>query len=164
MTDKSEQLKYAQWVLERNLGWIAAAEIKAGFIVAIDSAMLGVLASSFNSDKLLEHTSFSCWSSACAFILLGVPVFCSAMTVLPRVSGPSSSNIFFGNIREKTAEDFKHEFLSANQEQLLSDCLVQIHRNSQIAHNKFSWVRKAMIFSFIAVIPWLVALSTLVKG
>lgn len=109
MKNSNEQLKFAQWVLERNLGWVAA-EIKAGFIVAIDSAMLGVLASSYNSDKLLEHTSFSCWSSACASLLLAIGVFCAAMTVLPRVNGPISSNIFFGNISKKSAKDFSVNF------------------------------------------------------
>ena len=163
MKNSNEQLKFAQWVLERNLGWVAAAEIKAGFIVAIDSAMLGVLASSFNSEKLLEHASFSCWSSACAILLLAIGVFCAAMTVLPRVNGTISSNIFFGNISKKGVKDFEREFLSADLEQLLSDCLAQVHRNSEIANRKFSWVRKAMIWSFIEVIPWLMALTTLVK-
>lgn len=40
MTD-DERLKAAQWVLERNLAWVAAAEVKVGVIVAIDTAMLG---------------------------------------------------------------------------------------------------------------------------
>ena len=163
MNNSNEQLKFAQWVLERNLGWVAAAEIKAGFIVAIDSAMLGVLASSYNSDKLLEHTSFSCWSSAWASLLLAIGVFCAAMTVFPRVNGPISSNIFFGNICKKGVKDFEREFLSTSLEQFLSDCVAQVHRNSEIANHKFRWVRTSMICSIIAVIPWLLALSSLVE-
>lgn len=34
-----ERLQIAQWILERNLAWIAAAEVKVGVIVAIDVAM-----------------------------------------------------------------------------------------------------------------------------
>ncbi|WP_233099873.1 hypothetical protein, partial [Acidovorax sp. IB03] len=41
MSTENERLQTAQWVLERNLGWIAAAEVKVGVIVAIDTAMLG---------------------------------------------------------------------------------------------------------------------------
>lgn len=41
MSSDKERLQTAQWVLERNLAWIAAAEVKVGVIVAIDTAMLG---------------------------------------------------------------------------------------------------------------------------
>jgi hypothetical protein len=37
----TERLQTALWVMERNLGWIAAAQVKVGVIVAIDTGMLG---------------------------------------------------------------------------------------------------------------------------
>ena len=50
----------------------------------------------------------------------------------------------------------------ASVDQLLSDCLAQIHRNAEIACEKFKWVRAGMFWSFVAVLPWIVALSLLV--
>ena len=49
MSTENERLQTAQWVLERNLGWIAAAEVKVGAIVAIDTAMLGGLGAAFST-------------------------------------------------------------------------------------------------------------------
>ena len=37
--DQKERLAIAQWVLERNLAWISASEVKVGAIVTIDMAM-----------------------------------------------------------------------------------------------------------------------------
>lgn len=37
MSTPNERLVTAQWILERNLGWVAAAEIKVGAITAVDS-------------------------------------------------------------------------------------------------------------------------------
>jgi len=48
VSDEVERLRVAQWVLERNLGWIAASEVKAGVVVAIDTAMFGALATAFS--------------------------------------------------------------------------------------------------------------------
>jgi hypothetical protein len=39
----------------------------------------------------------------------------------------------------------------------------QIHRNAQIATAKHWWVRKSLIWSFLAAIPWIVAIGLLVK-
>lgn len=40
MKDDSERIKYAQWVLERTLAAIGAAEVKLGIIITINLAML----------------------------------------------------------------------------------------------------------------------------
>lgn len=50
MSTPNERLVTAQWILERNLGWVAAAEIKVGAITAVDIAMLAALGASFSVD------------------------------------------------------------------------------------------------------------------
>jgi hypothetical protein len=46
MTTK-DRLATAQWVVERNLAWIAAADAKVAIVVALNTAMLGDLAGAF---------------------------------------------------------------------------------------------------------------------
>lgn len=163
MSKQSEQIQFAQWILERNLGWIAAAEVKAGFIVAIDSAMLGALATAFSGVEAYERTAWANVITCIAGAFLVIGVICTAMAVLPRLSGPKSSNIFFGGICKKTALDFESEFIACHPEDLLKDCLAQIHRNGEIAIHKFSWVKSGMLWSFAAILPWVAALAMLVK-
>lgn len=163
MSNESEQLQFAQWVLERNLGWVAASEVKAGFIVALDSAMLGTLATVFSATESCERTAWANLLTILAGSFLLIGVFCTAMAVLPRLNGPKSSNIFFGGICKKPAPDYENEFLTSYPNGLLADCLAQIHRNAEIAKDKFRWVRNGMFCSFAAILPWVAALSILVK-
>ena len=44
MSPAKDRLTTAQWILERNLAWIAAADAKVAIIVTINVAMLGGLA------------------------------------------------------------------------------------------------------------------------
>ncbi len=59
MSGDKERLLIAQWVLERNLSWIAAAEVKVGVIVAIDTALLGSLGAAFSSSDPVVRTAWA---------------------------------------------------------------------------------------------------------
>ena len=163
MTNDLERLKVAQWILERNLGWIAAAEIKVGVIVALDTAMLGVLATSFSSLLPAERTVWANSFSLLAAITIVVAIICTAMSVLPRVNGPQKSLLFFGRIAKLHQPNYLANFRAATESELLEDCLAQIHRNAEIARDKFMWVGRSMKWSFFSVVPWVAALSLLVK-
>jgi len=56
MDIEKERIITAQWVLERNLAWIAAAEVKVGVVVAINTAMLGGLGASYGAVDKAAHT------------------------------------------------------------------------------------------------------------
>jgi len=163
MSDVSEQLKFAQWVLERNLGWIAASEVKAGVVVAIDTAMLGALATAFSALEPLHRTGWANLFTVLAVACLALGIYCIAMAILPRLNGPKSSRIFFGCICKDPAPDFGEGFVMATPKELLSDCVAQIHRNAEIARDKFRWVRNGMVWSFAAILPWVAALAALIK-
>ncbi len=51
MASDPEKLAHARWVLERNLHWIAAAEVKVGIVIAIDTGLLGALASALSTSS-----------------------------------------------------------------------------------------------------------------
>lgn len=163
MTDDLERLKFAQWVMERHLAWIAAAEVKTGVAVAIDTGMLGALATAFSSLQPGDRTAWATLMTVAAGVCLFVAVLCAATALLPRTNGPKSSHIFFGGIIKNEATEYDQKFRASALPDMLSDCLAQIHRNAEIARDKFKWVRKSMMWSFIAVLPWTAALALLIK-
>lgn len=163
MSNELEQLRFSQWILERNLAWIAASEIKAGFVVTIDTAMLGVLITTFSSLPSLDRTAWASLLTVMASACLLGALVCIATSILPRLNGPKSSSIFFGCICKKSTSEFEDDFRSLSTTELLNDCLAQIHRNAEIANEKFQLVRKGMIFSFLAIPFWLSALALLIE-
>lgn len=158
-----ERLQVAQWVLERNLAWIAGAEIKVGIIVAINTAMLGGLGVAFSASDAAGRTSWAYVWTVGATVALASGLFCAAMAVLPRVSGPAKSLVFFGRVGQLGEDEYVERFKNATDWELLEDWSAQIHRNAQIACDKFSWVRKSMWWSFLSVLPWFPAIITLLK-
>jgi hypothetical protein len=161
MESETERLKYAQWILERNLGWIAASDVKTGVVVAVDTAMLAALAAAFSAAHAAGRTPWAWVFSVLGAAFLCFGVFCAAMALLPRITGPSESFIFSGCIIKNAAPDYADAFRRATAAKFLDDCLAQVHRNAQIASEKFDWVRAAILWSFIAVVPWVCALAIL---
>ncbi len=158
-----DRLATAQWVLERHLAWIAAAEVKVGVIVTIDTALLGGLATAFGASTAPARTAcafFFLLLAGCAIVL---GLYCAAMAVLPRTNGPHRSLLFFVPIAAQDSKTYGTNFKNATDEELLKDWTDQIHRNAEISRDKYVWVRRSMIFSFVTSIPWIVAICMLVK-
>lgn len=164
MSSDKERLQTAQWVLERNLAWIAAAEVKVGVIVAIDTSMLGGLGAAFSAADGVARTAWAWLFTIGAVIALGSALFCAAMAMRPSVNGPAKSLLFFGRIGPCANVDYVESFKKATDAGFLEDWTAQIHRNAQIACDKFSWVRKSMWSSFLSVMPWFAAIVTLLNN
>lgn len=163
VSSDNERLLVAQWVLERNLSWIAAVEVKVGVIVAIDTALLGSLGAAFSSSGTAVRTAWAYLWTVGAGVATVAGLFCAAMAVLPRLSGPAKSLVFFGRVGNLDEPEYIEKFKSATDTQLLEDWTAQIHRNAQIACNKFAWVHASMSWSFLSVVPWLAAIITLLQ-
>jgi hypothetical protein len=164
MSAEKERLQTAQWVLERNLAWIAAAEVKVGVIVAIDTAMLGGLGAVFSAADGSARTQWAWLFTIAAVVSLGVGLFCAAMAVLPRVTGPEHSLLFFGRVGVSDAAEYMDAFKKATHTNFIDDWTAQIHRNAQIACDKFAWVKKAMLWSFLSVLPWFTGIVALLNN
>lgn len=164
MSAETERLQTAQWVIERNLAWIAAAEVKVGVIVAMDTAMLGGLGAAFSVEGGAVRTHWAWFFTIVATVCLGVGLFCAAMAVLPRVTGPARSLLFFGRVGPRAEAEYIEDFKKASDVELLEDWAAQIHRNAQIACDKFAWVRKSMWWSFLSALPWFLAIITLLHN
>jgi len=160
--ETNDRLHTAQWVFERTLGWIAAAEVKVAAICAIDTAMLAALGAVYIAEE--NPSAWAFFFSLAALVLLFIGIFCAAMVLIPRLDGgPTSSRLYFGKIAELPAEEFRDGFIGASDEELLRDWTDQIHQNSRIAKRKHDWVRKCLYFSLLGSLPWLMGVISAVK-
>ena len=155
------RLPTAQWIFERQLAWIAAAEAKTAVVVAIDTAMLAALATAFASADRPGAWAIVMSTMSVSGIAIGVA--CCAISLIPRTSGPPASLLFFGTIAKARADDYSHALETASDSSLLKDFSTQIHRNAEIAARKHLWIRRALGWSFFAALPWLVAIALLVR-
>lgn len=159
--DIADRVGFAQWVLERNLHWIAAAEVKVGVVITLDLAMLGGLAAAVDAHGT-RWPSVALFSISAVLIVL-TALSCAIYSVLPRTGGPKRSLIFFGRIAELGRSDYVDQFSSASLKSLLKDCLEQVHRNAEIACEKHLWVGKAVKITAIGMAPWASAIWILVN-
>lgn len=157
------RLETAQWVFERQISWINAADVKVGVIVALDLALIGGLASAFNISELESRRWWTYLFIGMATLLLALALYFSARALSPRTNGPSQSFLFFGPISNKTVIEYQSQFISVTEEELILDWTQQIHRNALIAREKYKSVKRSMTCSFAASIPWAVAVVLLVK-
>ena len=164
MAHDAKRATYAQWILERNLDWISHAEVKAAFIVTLDVTMLAALAAAFMAIPAAERVGVPNAFSIVAFGLQIAALACVTMAVLPRTGGPDTSFIFFAKIKALARADYVDSFQRATSDELFQDLLDQIHRNAEIATEKFAWVKRAMVWSLLSLIPWVFAISYLTKA
>ena len=137
--------------------------VKAGVAVALDTGMLGGLAAAFSNSDVHSRTTW-CYVFVFATVAgMFVALMCAGMAAVPRMLGPVKSMIYFGRVAEKNEEDYAAELMKTSDAEFLHDLAVQIHRISFIANEKHLWVRKSLIWSFFAAIPWLLAIATLVS-
>jgi hypothetical protein len=163
MTDDKQRIEHAKWVLERTLGWIATADVKVGVVMALDTAMFAGLATAYGASDSSTRTAWAIVALVVASGALFAAVFCAAMSALPRITGPVASNIYFGRIAEKSLEEYNEAFARLDDAALLSDLTTQVHRNAEIATAKHAWVRKSLIWSYVAALPWAASILILIK-
>jgi len=161
MEKDNERLAFSQWLLDRNIAWVTAADAKVGFIVAINTAMLAGLATAYHDAD--EVAWIGATTTVVAALLAISSVFCCAFTVLARTEGPASI-LFFGQIAKLSREEYRAAFRSQSLSKILDDFSGQIHRNAEIARDKFCWVRRASWLSFIAGSIWCVAIAILIAA
>lgn len=157
-----DRLVTAQWVLERNLAWIAAADAKVAIVVALNTAMLGGLAGAFGWADA-SRTLWAYLLSSASAVLTSGGVFCAAMAMFPRTDGPNKSLLFSKPIAQMSLNEYQVAFKAATDEQLLDDWAGQIHRNAEIAKKKFHWVTLSMRWSFLGLPAWAAAIAVLLN-
>lgn len=159
MADETERLRTTQWILERQIGWISTADIKVGAVVAIQTAMAGLLASAFSAAS--TRSEYVIFSTAFSFLLTIAAFICASYALIPRTDGPDRSVIFFGKIVCFSRREYVDEMSNITYQQLIEDCAEQIHRNAEIAKEKHRWVQNGMIWTFLSAPFWIFSLLNL---
>lgn len=163
MTDNKDRIDAAKWIFERTLGWIAAADVKVGAAIAIDTALLGGLAAAFAGSDYCLRTIWVYLLVCAGTGGMIVALVCAGVALFPRMDGPKTSMIFFGKVIEMDEATYVERFMKLSTHDLLIDLTAQIHRNSQIACDKHRWVKWSLRWSFWSAGLIVVAIALLVK-
>jgi len=155
------RLQFAQWILERNLALIASNEVTARFVIAIDIVMLGGLGAVFNSSGMAAITPWEIAAAGCAAVSLIISMFLAVLAVLPGVTGPAKSFVYFRGIARQSEAEYLNNLKTETDEYLLNDLSAQIHHNARIAASKVSRARAGALCSFFAVFIWIGAIILL---
>lgn len=145
--------------LDRLLHWIGAADSKIAPILAIDTAMIGVLAALYS--KLSVSLGWCLWLVIPSVIVLGLSILTLAIAVFPRTKGPEGSTIYFGGIASCEFKTYKAKMCELHPEEYRDDLIAQCHRNAQIAAEKYKWVKRSMICLFPGIVFWVPAVYVL---
>lgn len=145
-----------RWLLERQLGWISAADSKAAVLGALPIAMLTISLSNVDVSTDLIGWRQAPLLISSFFLLSGLWFTKAALT--PRVDGPKYSLIFFLRISEIELGEYVEKTLNQSDEDFAVDLLQQIHRNASIAAHKHRNVGKAALCLAIATPIWLTSI------
>lgn len=146
--------------LERLQSWIKAADAKTAPVLAIDTAMLGVLAT-FAPPSMKGWTMLAAIAASIAGILLLASLVFLFLAAFPRTEGPKKSCIYWEGITQRDMASYVDEMLNLGVAEYAADLARQCHRNAEIARDKFACVKRAMFSLFLAILPWLSAVAFL---
>ena len=146
-------------LLSLQLTWVRAAESKVTALFAVDTAMLGILAALTKDHESwqISEAVFLSLSSIALLLSIGALV----CVLFPRLSGPRGSNIFFGGIAAQDQGKYIENILNVSDDGLARDLACQIHRNAEVASEKYKFVNFAFIATFASLPFWLAAIYNL---
>ncbi len=159
--DTKERLQTAQWLLERQLAWIVASDAKVAVILTIQVGLLGGLAAAIASNP--TRTAWAALLSIASGVLSCFSIYCAARAVKPTTKGPAASLFFFGKIAALDEQTYIDRLTTVSNEELLKDWAAQVHRNAEIANEKFGRVGASMTWGFLAALTWVPAIGLLFK-
>src|SRR5690625_2322924 len=146
-----ENIERLEYILDKQLTWITAADLRLRFLVPIATAMFGTLV--YFPEKIIWH-SLGGVLAGCAIVLLTASIFFAACATFPRTVATQRSLIFFGSVAATDRLAYKKSLAFLNEAAYMDDLAEQCHINAVIARKKFKWVRFGMACLFAAMIPW----------
>jgi len=159
--DTKIQIDITKDQLNRTLGFFGRVDGKASVLLAVDTAMLGVLAG--NAPSLHEFTWYMAVCAILTILLIGVSLWNVYKEAFPRLDGGEQSLVYFRGISKRSENQFIDEFLSQTDEVYLKDMLSQVWRNSEILTKKFNHARLAFNCVAVSIVPWLITLTLFVR-
>lgn len=145
--------------LERQLGWVRAAETRISLILSLATALFGSLAAKLNLIILSDCGKGIIISMA--LLMIVASLLCASIAIFPRTNGPVHSMIFFGDIAADSKEQFIDNMKGCDRDSIENDFLEQIYINACIANIKYKWVQRSMVCLLVSLIPWAISVSFL---
>ncbi|WP_439478124.1 Pycsar system effector family protein [Brevundimonas sp.] len=142
--------------LDRLQAFFGRVEGKASFLLGINLALLGSVA--------VATPLATLWSPAniCGLIaaaLLGFSTVNLYAAFYPHLANPQTSALYFADIANLTADDYRARVRDASPEDRANDALCQVWRNAQILEKKFRRSRSAFLLTAAGVPFWLALLA-----
>ncbi|WP_199272048.1 hypothetical protein [Paraburkholderia acidiphila] len=179
--DDAERLRLYQGMAEVSRKWVTTLDAKAGFIAAINAALLGFI---WTTTKLPTAAASTPWPHRLGFFATGLSLIslCLAMVVVvPRIrlssapptrepnSKPSVEAVtFYGFVAAKypasRATQFAEDVLQMPDSDLAREALEQHHAICHVAHTKNCNVSWAGFFWFAAMMATILGIASSVAG
>lgn len=150
-------LAHLRWLLERQLHWIGAADVKAGGMIGAYMALAAIAATLLDSGSPPPQAKL-------LFLIAGaamLPALGFAVAVFfPRDSAQRSSLIFFGEIARLDLSQYKDRGRALALSQIQDDLLNQIHINATIARCKHKYAKISIVWGSAALAVWVGGVAT----
>jgi hypothetical protein len=155
--DDTPTVKDARDQLDLVLSFFSRADAKASVVLAVDTAMLAVIAS--NAPPLHKMSVLSGTLAAITILVIAGSLWFLYRIAFPSLAGGHRSLIYFREIAKRTEANFIDEFIEQDDKARLKDVLGQVWRNSEILRLKFDALRVAFVLMALAIIPWVAAVA-----
>ncbi|WP_343674928.1 Pycsar system effector family protein [Paraburkholderia heleia] len=161
---EEERLKAARDQLNLVLSFFPRVDTKLSVVLGANVGMLGVLFSRLTVPGAAVFPPCVLWSLIGAFlVLMGFSSYHLYRGSFPTLEGGAGSLVYFSEIAARGEHDFVIAFSKLSLPSLTDDLLSQCWRNSVILKQKFASLRRAYVWSAVAVMPWAFALAGYTK-
>jgi hypothetical protein len=140
------------------LSFFSRVDAKLSTVLAIDTGMLGALGATV--PPIRATSWYMAIMPILTVVLLGLSYCFLYRGGFPVIKGGYSSLVYFKNIAERNESAFVTDYTAQPSEQLRSDLLAQVWRNSEILVDKFRYLRLAFICMALSALPWVISLCT----
>lgn len=142
--------------LDRMQAFFGRVEGKASFLFAVNLALLG---SSAVAIPLKTPGSPAGFIGLAALALLGFSMVNLYAAFYPHLTNSRTSLLYFADIAQISATDFRHRIRAASSADRADDALCQVWRNAEILDKKFKRSRSAFLLTGGAIPFWLTLLA-----
>ena len=147
-----QKTDYAKAIFTHNQNLVNFVDTKAGVILAVDGAILAILASSSTA----LNSGYEQLALGAALLLIGISALFGFLIIKPRISEASQeTKIFYRSILAKSRDDFKISFTSSPRE-ILDDYLNNIYTLATIQKKKFFYLEESLYCLLLGLVPLIV--------
>lgn len=139
------------------LSFFSRVDSKASVVLAVDTGMVGYLATHLPAPRTLA--SWELIPPSLAFLLSALSYWHLYKGAFPTLEGGNLSLIYFREIAKRTESKFIDEFIAQSETAYNKDMLGQVWRNSEILKQKFDHMKWSFIFLACSAVPWSIALA-----